>query len=184
MRPNHCSLCQGEVRPHLFPAVVVHGRWHPLPSHGSHSLTPRPSGQAVCDLRQLKANDSRPLQKRDTLMSSCELMFCATCGCLAFTISKQSAQLPQKAASQTRALPPTPRPPSLSGNEAVSRICPRSPLRICNTSHKHWSTRLSWTLACSAVNSGGTVLNNWLALLRSPSRHHRPVLPQTEQQGH
>ena len=35
--------------------------------------------------------------------------------------------------------------------------------RICNTSHKHWSTRLSWTLAFCAVNSGGTVLNQYLA---------------------
>ena len=133
-------------------------------------------------------------------------MSCATCGCLAFTISR------------TYALLPTPRTPSVSGNEAVSRVCPGSPLRVCNTSHKHWSTRLSWTLASSAVNSGGTFLNqllaaictsttrgsrsnkkacslvqpccnelqvaNWNIKERSLTCHHRPVLPQTEQQGH
>ena len=69
-------------------------------------------------------------------------MSCATCGCLAFTISRQSAQLPQKA----------------SGLQS-----PGSPLRMCNTSHKYWRTKLSWTLAYSAVNSGGTVLNQELA---------------------
>ena len=33
-------------------------------------------------------------------------------------------------------LPPTPRPSSVSGNETVSRICPGSQLRMCNTSQR------------------------------------------------
>ena len=70
-----------------------------------------------------------------------------------------SPTAPRKQHPRTRPLLPTPRPPSVSGNETVSRVCPESPLRMCNTSHKHWSTRLSWTLAYSVVNSGGTVLN-------------------------
>ena len=72
-------------------------------------------------------------------------MSCATCGCLALTISKQSAQLLQKA---DPCAAPNAKTFQSEWSEEVSRICPGIPLRICNTSHKHWSTRLSWTLAC------------------------------------
>ena len=67
----------------MFPAVIG-ARWrHPLPSHGSHSATPRSSGRKPSAISfhygtwnvdaTFKQTVSRPLsQQRDTLISGCE----------------------------------------------------------------------------------------------------------------
>ena len=59
--------------------------------------------------------EERPRALRDHILR-------ATCGCLVLTISKQSAQLPQWAASRTGALPQMPRPSIVSGKDAGSTV--------------------------------------------------------------
>ena len=92
--------------------------------------------------RQLQANDSQPLsRKKDTLISGCENQS----SCPAQLVGVWPSPSPDSQPNcPTKRHPGPVRCPQrrVSGNEAVSRVCPGSPLRMCNTSHKHWSTRL------------------------------------------
>ena len=182
LRPHQCSLRKREVRPHNFPILLVHGggcmslpspafTWFPFSK--SKVLWTEP----ICNLfplRNMNANFKQTIhvteeRHPDLWLRKPVIMCCATCGCLAFTISRQSALLPQKAASRTRPLPPTPRPPA-SGNEAVSRVCPGSPLRMCNTSHRHWNTGCHGPFRIlRSILEGQSSTNSWLELPRRMS---------------
>ena len=79
-------------------------------------------------------------------------------GCLFFTISRQSAQLAQLAASRILQADPNPTPPRDSGSDALETTVDRAP-SICKMSQRHVQRSWSWRFAKEAVNSGWTVLN-------------------------
>ena len=80
-------------------------------------------------------------RKSDTRPCIPLMMSSATCGYLARAISRQSAQLPQWAASRSLRAPPAPTHPSVNGNDKEA-IAPRS----TSLTHRHLHSFLS----CSA----------------------------------
>ena len=84
--------------------------------------------------------------------------------CLAFTISRQSAQLPQRSSIPDPCAAPDAKTSQCewqrSGIESLSKKSVVATLILEQTSHKHWSTRLVMDpVAYYAVISGRTILN-------------------------
>ena len=153
----HCGewdCCEGAtLRPNSRPFVRV--------GSGEHMVCGRnPSARAShggisTPTSRKRVADSSTVDRQTDPFSIQQMMSCATMGCLTRTISRQSAQLPQWAASQMRQEPPTPKPPKVRGsdNDEMAFCCKWSRLtwRILA---KHSTTFLSCCLANSSWNSG------------------------------
>ena len=125
-----------------------HGLWTKSLSKGLHGGISTPTSRK-------RVADSSTVDRQTTHFSIQQMMSSATMGCLTRTISRQSAELPQWAASQMRQEPPTPKPPKARGsdNDEMDLCCKWSRLtwKIFDT---HSTTFLSCCLANSSVNSG------------------------------
>ena len=116
--------------------------------------------------RKREADSSTVARVCDARRVMTSLMLCATWWCRALTISKQSTQLPQWAASLILHDPPNSQ--HAKGFLSDLGIAPRQV-------HTFWS----WFVAYSSVNSGRTVLNKKFARV-APQKlkrsQHRDVL--------